>query len=68
MNNEERGSAARSGVAPMRLEPWPLEKDQPRCYFVHSYRVPMPEGTMGDLHALDERCCGEMRMSQNHVA
>ncbi|CAK9074358.1 Imidazole glycerol phosphate synthase hisHF, partial [Durusdinium trenchii] len=33
-----------SGVAPMRLEPWPLEKDQPRCYFVHSYRVPMPEG------------------------
>ena len=24
-----------------RQDPWPLEKDQPRCYFVHSYRVPM---------------------------
>lgn len=32
-----------SGVAPMLQDPWPLEKDQQRCYFVHSYRVPMPE-------------------------
>jgi len=32
-----------SGVAPMLANPWPLEVDQPRCYFVHSYRVPMPE-------------------------
>mmetsp|Transcript_132937 Transcript_132937/g.315044 ORF Transcript_132937/g.315044 Transcript_132937/m.315044 type:complete len:534 (-) Transcript_132937:100-1701(-) len=30
-----------SGVAPMLADPWPLEKAQPRCYFVHSYRVPM---------------------------
>lgn len=34
-----------SGVAPMLEDPWPLEKDPPRCYFVHSYRVPMPEGS-----------------------
>lgn len=34
----------RSGVAPMLTEPWPLEKEQPRCYFVHSYRVAMPDG------------------------
>ncbi|CAE7184990.1 HISN4, partial [Symbiodinium pilosum] len=32
-----------SGVAPMLADPWPLVADQPRCYFVHSYRVPMPE-------------------------
>mmetsp|Transcript_8098 Transcript_8098/g.19337 ORF Transcript_8098/g.19337 Transcript_8098/m.19337 type:complete len:544 (+) Transcript_8098:57-1688(+) len=31
-----------SGVAPMLADPWPLQADQPRCYFVHSYRVPMP--------------------------
>ena len=31
-------------MAPMLSEPWPLEKEQPRCYFVHSYRVPMPDG------------------------
>ncbi|OLP75921.1 Imidazole glycerol phosphate synthase hisHF, chloroplastic, partial [Symbiodinium microadriaticum] len=26
----------------MLADPWPLQADQPRCYFVHSYRVPMP--------------------------
>lgn len=32
-------------MEPLREDPWPLEKDPPRCYFVHSYRVPMPEGS-----------------------
>jgi imidazole glycerol-phosphate synthase len=32
-----------SGVAPMLENPWPLETPSPRCYFVHSYRVSMPE-------------------------
>lgn len=32
-----------SGVASMQEDPWPLATPQPRCYFVHSYRVPMPE-------------------------
>lgn len=34
------------GVAPMSADPWPLNAEQTRCYFVHSYRVPMP--TSGD--------------------
>ncbi|CAE8667703.1 unnamed protein product [Polarella glacialis] len=32
-----------SGVGPMLADPWPLSDPPPRCYFVHSYRVPMPE-------------------------
>eukprot|EP00930_Biecheleria_cincta_P042822 TRINITY_DN29461_c0_g1_i1.p1 TRINITY_DN29461_c0_g1~~TRINITY_DN29461_c0_g1_i1.p1 ORF type:complete len:564 (-),score=115.99 TRINITY_DN29461_c0_g1_i1:28-1719(-) len=31
-----------SGVAPMLADPWPIAAESPRCYFVHSYRVPMP--------------------------
>mmetsp|Transcript_107128 Transcript_107128/g.299249 ORF Transcript_107128/g.299249 Transcript_107128/m.299249 type:complete len:571 (+) Transcript_107128:109-1821(+) len=30
------------GVAPMAADSWPLLAEQVRCYFVHSYRVPMP--------------------------
>jgi len=33
-----------SGVAPMLADAWPLQEPMPRCYFVHSYRVPMPAG------------------------
>mmetsp|Transcript_116454 Transcript_116454/g.301811 ORF Transcript_116454/g.301811 Transcript_116454/m.301811 type:complete len:570 (+) Transcript_116454:36-1745(+) len=33
-----------TGVSPMLRDPWPLETPSPRCYFVHSYRVPMPAG------------------------
>jgi glutamine amidotransferase/cyclase len=33
-----------NGVAPMLQDSWPLADPPPRCYFVHSYRVPMPEG------------------------
>jgi len=33
-----------SGVAPMLADAWPLACPAPRCYFVHSFRVPMPPG------------------------
>jgi len=32
-----------SGVAPMLADPWPLSSSPPRCYYVHSFRVPMPK-------------------------
>jgi len=31
-----------SSVSPMQQDPWPLTPESTRCYFVHSYRVPMP--------------------------
>mmetsp|Transcript_50972 Transcript_50972/g.119135 ORF Transcript_50972/g.119135 Transcript_50972/m.119135 type:complete len:548 (-) Transcript_50972:181-1824(-) len=33
-----------SGVAPLLEESWPLPSGPTRCYFVHSFRVPMPSG------------------------
>jgi glutamine amidotransferase/cyclase len=32
-----------SGVASLLADSWPLAKPAPRVYFVHSFRVPMPE-------------------------
>jgi len=31
-----------TGVSPMLQDSWPLAEASTRCYFVHSYRVPMP--------------------------
>lgn len=31
-----------SCVEPLMQDPWPLAEPPPRCYYVHSYRVPMP--------------------------
>jgi glutamine amidotransferase/cyclase len=32
-----------NGVSSGMSNPWPLSAPQPRCYFVHSYYVPLPE-------------------------